>query len=90
MGSSHDPGQDWTTMLDSLTPHSSSLAFAPSTMGSMTVEFQRAWTMPMRSDEPSCCWGVGPLREDMIAVFWSVVLRRNKMSQGKGRVLRSL
>src|SRR5699024_700720 len=44
-GSSHEPGQDCTTTLDSLTPHSRSLAFAPATRGSMMVEFQRAWTM---------------------------------------------
>lgn len=65
MGNSQEPGHDWTTMLDSLTPHSSSLALAPATRGSMTVAFQRAWTMPMRKAEPSCCSGVGPLREDI-------------------------
>ncbi len=36
----------------------------------MTVEFQRAWTMPMRRLEPSCCCGVGPLRDIFFFGFW--------------------
>lgn len=50
-------------MLDSLTPQDNSLAFAPETSGSMTVVFQRAWIMAMRRPAPSCCSGVGPLRD---------------------------
>lgn len=42
MGSSQEPGQDWTTMLDSLTPAARSFSLAPVTRGSMMVEFQRA------------------------------------------------
>lgn len=68
MGSSQEPGTDWVTMFASLTPQARSFSFAPLTRGSMMVEFQRAWTMPMRRPVPSCCWGVGPLREDMIGV----------------------
>lgn len=29
----------------------------------MTDWFHRAWTMAMRRPEPSCCCGVGPLRD---------------------------
>lgn len=60
MGSSHEPGTDSTTMLPSGTPQASSLALVPSSSGSMMSAFQRAWTMPMRRPEPSCCSGVGP------------------------------
>ena len=61
IGSSHEPGTDWTTMLDSLTPHSSNLALVPARRGSMMVSFQRAWMMPMRRPLPSWCCGAGPL-----------------------------
>lgn len=54
-------------MLDSFTPEARSFSLAPATRGSMTVEFQRAWTMATRRPAPSCCCGVGPLR-DMISV----------------------
>ena len=30
------------------------------------VEFQRAWTIPIRRPEPSWCWGEGPL-SDIVA-----------------------
>lgn len=69
IGSSHDPGTLCTTMLDSLTPQASSLAFVPARSGSMMVSFQRACTMPMRRAEPSCCCGVGPL-VCIFGVFW--------------------
>ena len=82
-GSSHEPGQDCTTTLDSLTPHSRSLAFAPATRGSMMVEFQRAWTMATRRPEPSCCCGVGPLREDMLGGGVGVIrVREGELSWG--------
>lgn len=68
MGSSQDPGTDSTTMLLSLTPQASSLSLVPLSKGSMMVAFQRAWTMPMRRALPSCCCGVGPLRECAIAI----------------------
>lgn len=61
IGSSHEPGTVCTTMLDSLTPHSRSLAFVPSSNGSMILSFQRAWTMPMRRPLPSWSCGDGPL-----------------------------
>ena len=61
IGSSHEPGTDWTTMLDPLTPHSSNLALVPARRGSMMVSFQRAWMMPMRRPLPSWCCGAGPL-----------------------------
>jgi hypothetical protein len=35
MGSSQDPGTDWMTMLDALTPEESSLAFVPARRGSI-------------------------------------------------------
>jgi hypothetical protein len=35
IGSSQDPGTDWTTMLDSLTPEDRSLSFVPFRRGSI-------------------------------------------------------
>lgn len=55
IGSSQDPGTDWITIFDSLTPDARSLAFVPAMRGSIIVVFQRAWTMPMRRALPSCC-----------------------------------
>lgn len=66
IGSSQDPGTDSTTMLDSLTPQASSLAFVPSRRGWMMVSFQRAWTMPTRRALPSWTWGAGPLVSECI------------------------
>lgn len=60
-GSSHEPGTDCTTMLDSCTPHSSSFALVPASSGSMILSFQRAWMMPTRRPRPSWCTGEGPL-----------------------------
>lgn len=71
-------------MLDSLTPHSRSLAFAPATSGSITEAFQRAWTMAMRRLEPSWCWGAGPLREDMVRlVRLGLVEERGMLEKGE-------
>ena len=50
-------------MFFSLTPHASSFALAPETRGAIMESFQRAWTMAIRRPEPSCCCGVGPLRD---------------------------
>jgi len=63
IGSSQEPGTDWTTMLVSLTPHSRSFDLAPSTNGSMMERFHRACTMPTRSGAPSNCCGVGPFTD---------------------------
>jgi hypothetical protein len=61
MGSSHAPGTVCTTIFESFTPHSCSLAFAPARRGSMMVSFHRAWTMPIRRLLPSWSCGAGPL-----------------------------
>jgi len=61
MGSSQDPGTDWTTILESFTPHWCSFAMAPFSSGSMMLWFHRAWTMPMRRPLPSWTCGAGPL-----------------------------
>jgi hypothetical protein len=42
IGSSHEPGTDCSTIFDSFTPHSRSLALVPASKGSMMVSFQRA------------------------------------------------
>lgn len=42
MGSSHDPGTDCTTMLDSATPQASSFSVVPFRSGSMMLVFHRA------------------------------------------------
>jgi len=69
IGSSQDPGTDWTTMLDPLTPDARSLAFVPARRGSIMLVFQRACTIPMRRALPSCCWASpGPLSD---AIIWT-------------------
>jgi hypothetical protein len=61
IGNSQEPGTDCTTMLDSETPHSRSLALVPSRRAFMIVSFHRAWTMATRRPVPSWRTGAGPL-----------------------------
>lgn len=63
IGSSHEPGTDCSTILDSFTPQARSFALVPATNGSMTAWFHRAWTIPTLKELPSWCSGAGALRD---------------------------
>jgi hypothetical protein len=43
IGSSQEPGTDWTTIFDSLTPDARSLAFVPARRGSIIADSMLGW-----------------------------------------------
>jgi hypothetical protein len=44
----------------------------------MMVVFHRAWTMPIRSELPSCCWAEGPLTVDIVC-DWVKQMCKNRV-----------
>lgn len=81
-GNSKLPGTVCMTMFFSRTPFSFKVETVPSTRASMTVLFHRAWTMPIRSFDPSKTSFVGS--RPLTVASRDIVKIGKVMDKGKG------